>query len=331
MHVRVSLKKFFPLFFVIMCLLVSACSTQTAASPPTTKKIVGAVIVHNITRSTGCGKVAPQSNGSSVNASLLSSGLSRSYRLHLPLTYQQDNPQPLVLNFHGHGSTDTIQEKLTGLSKLADQDDFIVAYPQGTVGADHRTGWNIGPANYPHVNDILFTNNLITHLEETLCINPDRIYASGFSNGGGMTNVLACKLSDRIAAFAIVSGAIHPMAGGCDPTRPVAILDFHGTHDSVVPYLGNPANDHEPPITQWLASWAKIDSCNSRPTIISQTRRLMTEQWTGCKGGVTIIHYRINNGIHIWPSPTTDRGTVNATPIIWSFLKNYSLNTGSNL
>lgn len=327
MRVSLSPKGFIPVFFVIAICLLSACSTQTTAVPQPTKQVAG-TILHSVIHSSGCGKAVSQPNGSSRNAALLSSGLKRSYRLHIPATYTAENPQPLVLNFHGHGSTDTIQESSTDMSKLADQQDFIVVYPQGTVGLDQRTGWNTGPRTYPQVNDILFTNDLITHLEEALCINPDRIYATGFSNGGGMTNVLACKLSDRIAAFAIVSGAVHPMAGGCDPIRPVAILDIHGTNDSVVPYHGNPANDKEPPIPQWLDSWAKLDGCSSNPTVFIQQPRLTAEKWTGCKGGARVIHYRIRNGIHIWPTSHNDYGTVNATPIIWSFLKEYTLHTG---
>jgi polyhydroxybutyrate depolymerase len=253
------------------------------------------------------------------------------YLLHIPLDYDKENAQPLVINLHGHGATDYLQESQTGMSILADHEDFIVAYPQGTIGQDHHTGWNTGPITYPHVNDILFINNLITYLETTLCIDPDRIYATGFSNGGGMTNVLACKLSDRIAAFAIVSGAAHPIEGGCHPTHPVSILDIHGTHDNVVPYIGNPANDYEPPISQWLEDWAKLDSCTNGPTILAQEARITSEKWTHCKEGATIIHYRIQGGIHVWPSLATDRGALNATPIIWSFLKNYSLKSPAKL
>lgn len=335
MHAHVSLKRLIPCFFVIACLL-SACNTNTAqtTTPPiktNTGKIVKRTITHSAAHSSGCGIQPAQLYGSSINATLLSAGLKRTYRLHIPLDYNKENAQPLVINFHGHGNTDIFQERSTGMSTLADHQDFVVAYPQGTVGPDHRTGWNTGPKNYPHVNDMLFTNNLITHLETTLCINPDQIYAIGFSNGGGMTNVLACKLSERIAAFAIVSGAAHPVEGGCNPTRPVSILDFHGTHDGIVPYTGNPANDHEPSISQWLGDWAKRDSCTSGPVLFTQEPGVTGEKWTSCKGGATIIHYRIRGGIHVWPSLTTDKGIINATPIIWSFLKNYSLKTTSQL
>ncbi len=331
MYARVSLKRLIPCFFVIACLL-TACNTNTAKTAISQIEASPATIVkHTSTHATGCGKQPVQPYGSSTNTQLLSAGLRRSYILHIPSDYDKENAQPLMIDFHGHSSTDRFQERSTGMSTLANQEDFVVAYPQGTVGPDHRTGWNTGPKIYPHVNDLLFTNDLITQLETTLCINPDRIYATGFSNGGGMTNVLACKLSDRIAAFAIVSGAAHPIEGGCPPTRPVSILDFHGTSDGIVPYKGNPANDHEPPISQWLAGWAKRDSCTSGPVIFSQKLGVTGEKWTSCKGGATIVHYRIQGGRHVWPGPTTDKGVIDATPIIWSFLKNYSLKAAAQL
>jgi polyhydroxybutyrate depolymerase len=328
MHVRVSLKRLIPFFFVLACVL-TACSPNTTQITPHPKESPVTVVTHNL--STGCGKPPSQPIGLSTDATLRYAGLRRMYLLHIPSDYDNENAQPLVLNFHGHGSTDHVQESQTGMSILADQEDFIVAYPQGTIGQDHRTGWDTGPKTYPHVNDVLFTDNLITDLEATLCINPDRIYATGFSNGGGMTNLLACKLSDRIAAFAIVSGAVHPVEGGCHPPHPVSILDFHGTHDSVVPYIGNPVNDLEPPINQWLEDWAKLDSCTNGPTTFAQQARVTGEKWTHCKEDTTIIHYRIQGGIHIWPSLATDGGAINATPIIWSFLKNYSLKAAAKL
>jgi polyhydroxybutyrate depolymerase len=67
------------------------------------------------------------------------------------------------------------------------------------------------------VNDILFVSDLLTHLQGMLCIDPYHIYAPGFSNGGGMTNLLACRLAERIAAFAPVSGSYPPVPGGCHP------------------------------------------------------------------------------------------------------------------
>ncbi|QBD78181.1 ferulic acid esterase [Ktedonosporobacter rubrisoli] len=249
--------------------------------------------------------------------------------MHIPGGYHNREAYPLVLNFHGHGSNASVQERMTGMSRLADQRNFVVVYPQGSVGLDMRTGWNTGPWNYPHVDDVLFTSDLINRLQETLCINPQRIYAVGFSNGGGLTNILACKLAGRIAGFAIVSGGMHPVTGGCRPSRPVSLLEFHGTGDHVVPYTGNRANDDEPPIAAWLAGWVSRDGCTGKPTILALEKRVMREQWSPCRGDTHIILYRISNGQHTWPRrgavPDADGHVLDVTPIIWNFFQLHTL------
>ncbi len=329
-----------PFQLVVLCLIttcfLTACETQSVSRTTQT------VVKHLFLSDSGCGRLPGLLAGTSANESIDIDGSLRIYRLHVPLDYRPRVKQPLILNFHGHGSSATVQERYTRMSQLADHSDFIVAYPQGTVGIDGRTGWNTGPYNYPHVDDVLFTSDLISHLEATLCVNPQRVYAVGFSNGGGFTNVLACKLSDRIAAVAIVSGGMHPVAAGCNPQRPVPILEFHGTNDHVVPYNGNRLNDDEPPIQQWLGNWVQRDDCRSRAETFYGGRGVrgalvMGQDWNMCKGNVAIVHYRITDGTHRWPlgdfaSPPTPGSKFrsvsshysDATTLIWQFLQKYS-------
>jgi polyhydroxybutyrate depolymerase len=264
---------------------------------------------------------------------LSSGGIDRSYLLHIPRGYKDTIEQPLVLNFHGHGSNALQQQYYTGFSHLADAYDFIVAYPQGAIGLDHRTGWDTGSRRNPHTNDVLFVSNLLTHLQESWCINPDRIYATGFSNGGGMTYVLACKMADRFAAFASVSGSYPPVPGGCNPARPVPYMELHGTGDKVVPYNGSPAKGY-PPVTQWLQQWAQRDGCNSQPVIFFHQANVTGEKWVGCRDNVTIIHYTIGGMGHMWPRHLIIRThnsaiAFDATSLIWSFFQSYRLPTGS--
>ncbi|GHO46118.1 esterase [Ktedonospora formicarum] len=260
---------------------------------------------------------------------LFSGGLQRFYRLHLPLGYRNTVRHALIMNFHGHGASAQIQEHLSGMSNLADKEGFVVVYPQGTIGPDHRTGWNTGPHTYPHVNDVHFVSDLITHLEETLCIEPHRIYAAGFSNGGSLANVLACKLSDRIAAFAIASGGMHPIEGGCTPQRAASILEFHGTADQIVPYTGNSANDNEPPIEKWLADWVQRSGCNPGASIFFHRDGVLGEQWTNCRKQAVIVHYRITEGPHVWPrgsfTDANGKEYPNATNLIYQFFQEHPL------
>jgi polyhydroxybutyrate depolymerase len=191
----------------LCALLAASCSYSPSSSPrPARTPSPETTMITTPIRSAGCGKPAPTPPGSNVIETVLSGGLTRTYLLHVPSGYQADSSEAVVLNFHGHGSNAIQQERRSGMSLLADQQGFIAVYPQGVVGPDGWTGWATGLRGRPQVNDVLFVSDLLNHLQSVLCIDPLRIYATGFSNGGGMTNVLACTLAGRLAAFAPVSG-----------------------------------------------------------------------------------------------------------------------------
>jgi polyhydroxybutyrate depolymerase len=266
--------------------------------------------------------------------------LERQYRLHIPLAYQASVPTPLVLSFHGRGGSAMQDERFTGLSRLADLHHFIAVYPQGMVGPDGVTGWNTSREKDPTADDLLFVDTLITHLQGALCVDPQRIYAMGFSNGGGFTAVLACAFADRVAAFAPVAGDYYPQPGGCHPARPAAIVEIHGTADSVNPYNGSVRLDYQQ-VGEWLSDWAARDGCGPDPTITPINLLVTEEAWGDCQAGAAIVHYRINGGGHTWPSQaalTTLASRVNhggaagatgdtfdATSAIWAFFARFAL------
>jgi polyhydroxybutyrate depolymerase len=277
--------------------------------------------------STGCGKAPPASPGTSVEEQLRVDNVPRSYLLHVPLGYQPTHPTPLMLSFHGHGSTAFIQQRMTGFSVLADRDGFLAVYPQGTIGKDKATGWATGPLTYPQVDDVAFVRDLLAHLRATLCVDPHRIDASGFSNGGGMTALLACKLPGQIAAFATVSGSYFPVDGGCSPGRAVPILEIHGTADRTVSYVGNPTR-LLPPVPIWLAQWAARDGCLSQPQVFLNSSNVVGKQWQGCASGAAVVHYEIIGGRHVWPTtlPGSESNRhLSTAALIWAFCQAHPL------
>ncbi|GAA5148408.1 PHB depolymerase family esterase [Pseudonocardia eucalypti] len=275
--------------------------------------------------SPGCGRPAPAPPGQSVTRTVDSGGVKRSYLLHLPADYQPDRPRWLVLSFHGHKRTPEYQEQLTGMSAT----DAITVYPQGLVGTDGETAWSGAPYSAP-VDDVRFTADLIDALRGELCVDPARVYATGKSNGGGFVGLLACRLPDRIAAFAPVSGAFYPEGGPCNPPRPASILDFHGTADPTIPYRGIPAKGL-PALPEWLAGWAARDGCATPPgerTEHGGTVRVF--RWQPCGQGTELEHYRVEGLGHDWPStrPNLDSEVptvLDATPVIMEFFARHPL------
>lgn len=322
LHTSLGLVSFFAALLIAGCVSVPSTGLHIQSSKGT--------IVATSIASQGCGKPAPLLPGTSAVKSIDSGGLTRSYLLYLPPGYHSTAKDALVLNFHGHGSNAIQQAYRTAFTSLANRQGFIIAYPQGVIGPDGSTGWATGLASRPEVNDVLFVSDLLSRLQATLCIDPLRIYATGFSNGGGMTNLLACTLDERIAAFAPVSGSFPPAPGRCHPQRPVPMMEFHGTADHVVPYTGNHKRSL-PPISLWLQQWAARNGCTRGPINFYKSQDVIGEKWTACKGNATVIGYRILGEGHTWPTVLfnirtgNDVSTSSASALIWSFFQSHPL------
>ncbi|MDX1470717.1 MAG: PHB depolymerase family esterase, partial [Flavobacteriaceae bacterium] len=134
----------------------------------------------------------------------------REYILHIPTNYNEQETYPLLLNFHGYGSNATQHMQYSRFNDLADRENFIVVYPEGTMLED-KTHWNVGGWTLASkVDDVSFVNALIDKLASDYKVDKSRIYATGMSNGGYMSFLLACQLSDKIAAIASVTGSMTP-------------------------------------------------------------------------------------------------------------------------
>jgi len=260
-----------------------------------------------------------------------SGGMERGYRLHVPPSYDGSTPTALVVCVHGLRSNALQQERYSRFSEKADEEGFVVVYPEGS-GALH--GWNSAPAareflGGPGADDVLFISELITRLEGELCIDSGRIYATGISNGGGMAYRLGCELSGRIAAIGPVAGAYFPLAS-CDVSRPVPAVAFHGTADPLVPYEGTRLLRVMPAIEDWAAQWAQRDGCDADPEVFLRKGDVTARRWDGCDDGAEVELYTVDGGGHTWPgapklpgAKTTDE--VDATDVIWDFFEEHPL------
>ncbi|MEA3446040.1 MAG: PHB depolymerase family esterase, partial [Bacteroidota bacterium] len=161
----------------------------------------------------------------------------RYYLQHLPPTYDPVVPSALVLALHGGFGSAPNLENQSGLSTKADQENFIVVYPEGIVGNFGIRTWNAGGccgyAVDNNIDDVGFIDQLLDTLIAGLSIDTSRIYVTGMSNGGFMAYRLACELSHRIAAIAPVAAT---MSFDCLPVNPVSIIHFHSYLDENIPY-----------------------------------------------------------------------------------------------
>ncbi|MBI5653073.1 MAG: polyhydroxybutyrate depolymerase, partial [Chloroflexi bacterium] len=228
--------------------------------------------------------------------------------------------------------------RMTGFSALADKEQFIVVYPNGTGRlGDKILTWNVGNccgyALDNMVDDVGFVRALIEKLKREYPIDPKRIYATGISNGGMMAYRLACELSDTLAAIAPVAGALY---GECKPAHQVAVIAFHGTADQHVLYNGGvplkQADSHpreDKSVAFAMSFWVKQNQCNA-PAQKSERGKVIVEAYTNCRSNADVTLYTLKDFGHAWPQGAKGtawaddpRAEIAATNVMWEFFKTH--------
>jgi poly(3-hydroxybutyrate) depolymerase/6-phosphogluconolactonase (cycloisomerase 2 family) len=224
-------------------------------------------------------------------------GYSRIYDVHIPRGYDGSTAVPLVLDFHGFTDNPTDQAGFSGWRSLADSEGFIVAYPLGLFGQPEApevdtTGGpslNAGPlccggaaVTRNRIDDVGFARAIVQAVAAEANVDRARVYATGYSNGGGMSARLGCQAADLFAAVAPVEGpiALFPMSQ-CQPSRPIAVIEFAGLHDAGIPYPGQ--------LTQNFAHWRDVDGCGGgSPDDRVDFGTSYCETYRSCSAGVQV-------------------------------------------
>ncbi len=268
------------------------------------------------------------------NGSFVSSGQEREYLLYVPRSYDRSKPTALVISLHGAGMWGAAQKETSQWNRVADEHGFIVVYPSGEGGGGPRV-WHEGDGAEPS-RDVRFISELIDTLEVRYNIDPRMIYANGLSNGGGMSFVLSCTMSDRIAAVGLVAAAHLLPWEWCTDRRPVPMIAFHGTADRQVPYNGGKswvAPNPFPNVPAWVANWARRNRCAPTPSDSAVATDVTRRSFTSCAGDAAVVLYTIKGGGHTWPGgkplPEWFAGwtstSIDATSLMWAFFREHPL------
>jgi polyhydroxybutyrate depolymerase len=309
--------------------------------------------------SPGCGEVPPTAIGQTETLYMTFEGLNRKYNVHLPPSYDPDEPHSLVLNFHGYNGNSEEQEVTTSeMSVNADANGYIVVYPEAYPFDDGEGGfvytWNDlacnsspgpeGPicahnafsyAAHPCApeecnycgcqDDVGFVDALLDELEANYCIDTRREYATGFSTGAEFVQRLGCSLAERLAAIAPVHGTLH-IGFACIPGAPIATMNVWGSNDNLVPPDGTLSTDGYwyTPVDQVIDAWGTAQGCDETdtpyPTVSDGTRNWTCMQRANCATGAEVVSCSWR-GPHWWPKiPQSDFGN----EAIWEFLSKQS-------
>lgn len=224
----------------------------------------------------------------------------------------------LVVCMHGLGGSGSQQRSYSGFDKVADKGKFIVVYPDGidkSIGSS--AGWDI-----TNNSDVEFISDLIDTMAGRYNIDLNRVFASGFSMGGMMSYVLACRISDKIAAIGTASGYPLYANDNCSPSRPVSICHTHGTTDNTVPYSG---------LEKWIGKFVTSNGCSTSPTTTNPTSKYKREYWGLCDEESEIVIYHFDGMGHGYVN--TSQYSFSASDTFWTFFEKHPLksNVGSRV
>ena len=271
--------------------------------------------------------------------------LKRHHRIHVPPKYDPKKPAAVVLALHGAAMFDELMEAFTGLSKTADEHNFIVVYPNGTGPGGVLQTWNAGlfpgELNKMKADDVKYLGKVLDDVESAFKVDKKRVYATGLSNGGMMCYRLASEMSDRIAAIAPVAGtmAIEKF----EPKRPVSVVHFHGTSDKLVPYKGPEIKKDMPSYMKFRSVDDTIAACvkaNGSDGKMTETEiavkvdkiNVKRRDFGKCKDGAEVVLYVIEKGGHTWPGVDfmpaflgVSTRNISANEVMWEFFKKHPM------
>jgi len=280
--------------------------------------------------SDGCGG-AGLSAGTHDNIAVEYEGVERSYNVFVPDVHDGESPIPLVMMMHGFGSNPTEQAFFSQMNSTAMANGLAVAYPAG-LNDSWNGGGCCGDSLENDIDDVGFIRAATEHVASTLCIDRQRIFASGMSNGGFMSYRLACEASDLFAAIAPVAGVLGIEPESCAPPRAVPVLHTHGTLDALVPYDGG-GTTGSPSAAETVEHWLTHNGCSPEPAITTEIEPVLCQTWSGCDDGGQVTFCTLDGIGHCWPGqgvcPFGDSTTVwNASDAMADFFAAHPMPAG---
>lgn len=251
-------------------------------------------------------------------------GNRRSYTIHIPPKYDGRTPMAVVFDLHGSSGTSAGQLAASGFRQVADKYNFIVVAPQG-----YMNFWNgdiaFGTAYEQKINDIGFLKAVVAHVAGIANINRGKVYSTGLSNGGAMSNTLGCQAADTFAGIAPVADPLDIGLPTCKPSQPLAVLGFHGYDDDPVPYNGGRGSGPMlptpfPSIPDTLKAWAKIMQCTGEPELIPIQGMSKCEIYRDCGADAQVGYCSLSGGHNLYSQSVLD-----IADYAWKFLEQFSM------
>ena len=283
-----------------------------------------------------------------ISDSLQHQNYQRQYIVHLPPGFNSNSSLPLVMVLHGGSGNYKSVQGFTQMNFVSNQNDFLAVYPQGIGNAPPGYSWGDGrntTADQAGIDDVGFISKLIDTLYANFNIDTNKVYLCGFSNGGFMTQRLACETPGLFAAIGGLGCSIDTnLIQTCNPNQGVPMAYFSGTADPEVPYNGGAMNN--PTVTPIVSVdtavqfWVNNNNCQTAEPVVNipdnvpdDSSTVELYKYTDCDCDADFYFYKIINGGHTWPGvPITQfpqlgntNEDIHASYLLWNFFSQFSL------
>lgn len=253
-------------------------------------------------------------------------GIEYDYFLYIPKNLPEN--APLVMVFHGYGSRN-IPSVGYGFHPVADANGFTVCYPRGPKDYKGKHYWSVGYEFHINNNnerdDVGFAVSLVKHLQRQHHLSKHNVFATGHSNGGAMSYLLAYRAPKTFAAVAPVSGHVMQCVYKTHkPKRPVPLMEVHGTDDPLSRWNGDPYNKDkwgaDIAIPRAVDIWVAENRCTHEQTdtLPQLHNKVIAHRYVGGINGNQVWLYEVVGGVHKWSD-----GSMNTPAEIWKFFSLY--------
>lgn len=284
--------------------------------------------------SVAAAQAAPVLPAGSHELQLRHDGRERGFIVHVPKAYRADRPAPLVLALHGGGGSMEVmaKDRLYGLVSQSEASGWIVVFPNGfsRLGGKLAT-WNAGiccgAARERGSDDVGFLRAVVAEVQRRVAVDPQRVFATGMSNGGMMSYRLACEASDIFRAIAAVAGTDGTT--DCRPGRPVPVFHLHAKDDDRVLFNGGSGSASDThadfvSVPATVDKWVRLNACSGPTQTVLQRPGVTCDVRSGCQGGAEVRLCVTDSGGHSWPGGRKALGgkgstALDATEAIWAF------------
>lgn len=263
-----------------------------------------------------------------ISKTIQHNNLTREYSIYVPASYTGTTSVPLLFNFHGGNDVIANWQTTADMRPIADTANFILVYPQARPDPSDGNSLNWLPKTPGTFDDVTFVNTLIDSIASSYLIDPNRIYACGYSLGGEFSYELACKLNNRIAAIGAVARTMQANPNSyCAPVHPTGILTILGTNDFISPYNGLTFGGIEYYISAAATHsyWATQNNCDTSATMSSASPSVERYTWSTATGCAYVEELKVLGGGHDWPGSFGNM-TIDANAEIWQFVSRYDIN-----